>query len=91
VDKEAFAAYLENYDDSDIDLSDIPEIDLTGFEFIRFNDKRIGIRSDKELLLKCVEQIEEITGKRMKHYQALTFDSWLSKFLGTHKQKVIED
>jgi len=91
MDKETFASYLENYDDSAIDLSDIPEIDFTGIESIRFNGKRIGVRSDKELLLKCAEQIEEITGKRMTHYQAITFDSWLSKFLGTHKQKAVED
>ena len=91
MDKKAFAAYLENDDDSDTDLSDIPEIDFTGIESIWFNGKRVGIRGDKELLPKCVEKIEEVTGKRMNHYQALTFDSWLSKFLGTHEQKAVED
>jgi len=88
--KEAFAAYLENDDDSDIDLSDIPEIDFTGIESIRFNGKQVGIRSDKEVLLKCVEKIEQVTGKRMNHYQALTFDRWLSKFLGIYEQKAVE-
>jgi len=67
-------------DDSDIDFSDIPEIDFTGIEFIRFDNKNIGVRSDKDLLLKCVDEITKITGKSISHYNVLIVDRWLHRY-----------
>jgi len=67
-------------DDSDIDLSDIPQINFTGIEFIRFDNKNIGVRSDKDLLLKCVDEITEITGKSISHYNILFVDRWLRRY-----------
>ena len=82
---------LESDDDSDIDYSDIPEqTDLSG-KIIRVDGRRILIKCDEEILLKCVEQIESITNRHMKHYKVLSFDSWLNKFLGEHEQKPFED
>jgi len=82
---------LESDDDSDIDYSDIPEQTNLSGKIIRVDGRRILIKCDEEILLKCVEQIESITNRRMKHYKVLSFDSWLNRFLGEHEQKPLED
>ena len=47
---------------------------------IRYNERNIIIKSDEKTLLKCVDDINKITGKNMSHYKVMLVDVWLHNY-----------
>jgi len=69
---------IDECEDSDFyePLEDVP---CDGTK-IRYNERNIIIKGDEKTLLKCVEDVNKITGKTMSHYKALLVDQWLHSY-----------
>ena len=68
----------------DYDFEPDKGVSLVGTR-IRYNDKNIFIKGDEEKLLKCVEQIKDIIGKNITHYEVMTIDRWLVGYGLSHE------
>ena len=72
------------YECDDYDCEPDKSVPLDGTK-IRYNDKNIIIKGDKENLLKCVEQIKDIMGKNIAYYEVLMVDRWMVRYGLSHE------